>query len=116
MNYNQDEFIKEVFEKKNQINSNTFTITRLSLLALNSYFIDGLQFRELKTALKVSDGNLASNLNYLIKMGYITKNNVVLDNKKLHFYTITNNGKEELKKIINWIELIKKLLKEVNHE
>jgi DNA-binding PadR family transcriptional regulator len=39
-----------------------------------------------------------------------------LDNKKLHFYTITKNGKEELKKIINWIELIKKLLKEVNHE
>ena len=116
MNFNQDEIIKEVFEKKNQINSNTFTIKRLSLLALNSYFIDGLQFRELKTALKISDGNLASNLNYLIKMGYINKNNVVLDNKKLHFYTITNNGKGELKKIINWIELIKKLLEEVNDE
>ncbi|MBA7514016.1 hypothetical protein ES705_06034 [subsurface metagenome] len=116
MNFNQDELIKESFEKKNQINSSTFTITRLSLLALNSYFIDGLQFRELKTALKISDGNLASNLNYLIKMGYLNKNNVVLDNKKLHFYTITNNGKEELKKIINWIELIKRLLEEVNDE
>ena len=116
MNFTQDELIKEVFEKKNQINSNTFTMTRLSLLALNSYFIDGLQFRELKTALKISDGNLASNLNYLIKMGYINKNNVVLDNKKLHFYTISNNGKDELKKIINWIELIKKLLEEVNDE
>jgi len=116
MNFNQDNQIKEVFEKKNQINSNIFTMTRLSLLSLNSYFIDGLQFRELKTALKISDGNLASNLNYLIKMGYINKNNVVLDNKKLHFYTITNNGKWELKKIINWIELIKKLLEKVNDE
>ena len=116
MNFNQDELIKEVFEKKNQINSNTFTMTRLSLLTYNSYFIDGLQFRELKAALKISDGNLESNLNYLIKMEYINKNSVVLDNKKLHFYTITNNGKEELKKIINWIELIKKLLEEVNDE
>ncbi len=116
MNYNQDEIIKEIFEKKNQINSTAFTITRFILLALHSYFIDGLQFRELKVALKISDGNLASNLNYLIKMGYINKNAVEFDNKKLHYYTITEKGKEELKKILNWIELIKKLLEEINDE
>ena len=116
MNFNQDELIKKIFEKKNQINSDTFTLTRCILLALNSYFIDGLQFRELKTALKISDGNLASNLNYLIKMGYINKNEMEFDNKKLHYYTITDNGKEELKKIVNWVELIKKLLEEVDNE
>lgn len=116
MNFNQDEIIKEIFEKKNQINSDTFTLTRCILLALNSYFIDGLQFRELKTALKISDGNLASNLNYLIKMGYINKNDTEFDNKKLKFYTITDKGKEELKKILNWMELIKKLLEGFNFE
>jgi len=116
MSFNQDELIKKVFEKKNQINSDTFTLTRCILLALNSYFIDGLQFRELKTALKISDGNLASNLNYLIKMGYINKNDMEFDNKKLHFYTISDKGKEELKKILNWMELIKKLLEGINSE
>ncbi len=116
MNFNQDEIIKEVFEKKNQINSNTFTLTRFILLALLLYFIDGLQFREFKGALKVSDGNLASNLNYLIKMGYINKNDTKFDNKKLRFYTIRDKGKEEIKKILNWIELIKKMLKGVNYE
>jgi len=116
MNFNQDELIKKIFEKKNQINSDMFTLTRCILLALNSYFIDGLQFRELKTALKISDGNLASNLNYLIKMGYINKNEMEFDNKKLHYYTITDNGKEELKKILKWVELIKKLLEEVDNE
>jgi len=116
MNFNQDELFEQIFERKNQINSDTFTITRLILLALNSYFIDGLQFRELKSALKISDGNLASNLNYLIKMGYINKNDIEFDKKKLHYYTISDKGKEELKKILNWTGLIKKLLEEINDE
>jgi DNA-binding MarR family transcriptional regulator len=116
MNSNQDELFKEIFERKNQINSDTFTITRLILLTLNLYFIDGLQFRELKSALKISDGNLASNLNYLIKMGYITKNDVDFDNKKLHYYTISDNGKEDLKKILNWVGLLMKLLEGINNK
>ncbi len=116
MDFNQDNLIKEIFDKKNQINSNAFTMTRCILLALNSYFIDGLQFRELKTALNISDGKLASNLNYLAKMGYINKNDIEFDNKKLHIYTITDKGEEELKKILNWMDLIKKLLEEVNFE
>jgi DNA-binding MarR family transcriptional regulator len=116
MNSNQDELFKKIFEKKNQINSDTFTITRFFLLALNYYFIDGLQFRELKSALKLSDGNLASNLNYLIKMGYLNKNDMEFDNKKLHYYTITDKGKEELRKILDWTGLIKKLLEVSNNE
>ncbi|NVM37247.1 MAG: transcriptional regulator [Candidatus Lokiarchaeota archaeon] len=116
MNSSQDELFKEIFEKKNQINSDTFTITRFLLLALNSYFIDGLQFRELKSALKISDGNLASNINYLIRMGYINKNDMEFDNKKLHYYTITDKGKQELTKILDWTDLIKKLLEEINDE
>lgn len=116
MGFNQDELIKKIFEIKNQINSDTFTLTRCILLALNSYFIDGLQYRELKTALNISDGNLASNLNYLIKMGYINKNDMIFDNKKLRYYTITDKGSKELKKILNWMELIKKLLEGVNSD
>ncbi|HEC37600.1 hypothetical protein LCGC14_0471570 [marine sediment metagenome] len=116
MDFNQDKIIKEIFEKKNQINSTSFTITRFMLLTLLSYFIDGLQFRELKASLKVSDGNISSNLLYLAKMGYINKNAIEFDNKKLHYYTITENGKVELKKILNWMALIKKLLGVTNDE
>jgi DNA-binding PadR family transcriptional regulator len=59
---------------------------------------------------------LASNINYLIKLGYLNKNDMEFDNKKLHYYTITDKGKEELKKIIDWTELIKKLLEEIKNE
>lgn len=116
MNSNRDQIIEKVIEKKNKINSNAFTLTRLSLLALHSYFLDGLQYRELKTALQISDGNLVSNLNYLIKMGYLIKNNAIFDNRKIHFYIITKSGREELDKIIEWIDSINKLLEDVDFE
>ena len=116
MDLNQDQIFEDILEVSNKINSSVFTMTRCLLLAFNIYFRDGLQYRELKTALNISDGKLASNLNFLVKMGYINKEDIKFDNKKLHMYTITNKGKEELKKILNWMDLIKKLLEEVNFE
>lgn len=116
MDFDQDQVIKDILDNSNRINSRVLTITRCILLAFNTYFRDGLQYRELKTTLNISDGKLASNLNFLVKMGYINKKDVKFDNKKLHIYIITDKGKEELKKILNWMGSIKKLLEEVNFE
>jgi len=116
MDFKQDQIFEEILDYSNKINSSVLTITRCLLLTFNIYFRDGLQYRELKTALNISDGKLASNLNFLVKMGYINKKDIKFDNKKLHIYNITHKGKEELKKILNWMDSIKKLLEEVNIE
>ena len=78
-------------------------------MSLLAYFIDGLQYRELKAALKISDGKLISNLNQLKNMGYIKKNDVILDRKKLDVYSLTEEGRKEIKKIVEWMEYIKKV-------
>jgi len=88
------------------INNSAITLTRCLILTYLSYSIDGLQYRELKTILGVSDGKLISNLKKLVTFDYIKKTEVELDNKKLDVYMITENGKRELKKIIDWMSLI----------
>lgn len=79
---------------------------RCLILSLLNYFIDGLQYRELKAALKISDGKLISNLNQLEKFSYIKKSTIKFDNRKLTVYSITNSGKKEMKKITEWMELM----------
>ncbi|MHA1683029.1 MAG: transcriptional regulator [Promethearchaeota archaeon] len=71
-----------------------------------SSFRGGLQYRELRAALKVSDGKLIANLNVLKEMGYLTKSEEQLDRKKLDIYYSTSKGREELEKIIDWVKLL----------
>jgi len=73
---------------------------------LLNYFTDGIQYREFKAALKISDGKLISNLNQLEKFSYIKKSTIKFDNRKLTVYSITNSGKKEMKKITEWMELM----------
>ncbi|MHA1797409.1 MAG: transcriptional regulator, partial [Candidatus Helarchaeota archaeon] len=70
-----------------------------------------IQYRELKAALNVSDGKLKSNLKKLEETNYIEKNEIQLDNKKLDIYYLTESGKNELNKIIKWMNLIKNVVK-----
>jgi len=114
MNINQ--ILENIIGESEKINSKTFTLTRHILLALFSYFLDGVQFRELKTALKVSDGKLASNLRFLIKNGYIIEDEATLDKKKIKYYSITPEGRREFDKILNWMELIRSLTEEHKNE
>ena len=69
-----------------------------------------------RTALNISDGNLSSNLRVLKDIDYLKEEETVLDKKKIKYYSITENGKKELDKIINWVELVKKLLEEDRDE
>ena len=109
MNIDQEKFIKNLIENSKKINSKAFTFTRCILLALMNYNKDGLQFRELTPLLNISDGKLKSNLDFLEEVGYITKVQIQLDQKKLHIYLITEEGENELKNIINWMEILANL-------
>jgi len=109
MNTNSENFVKELIEKSNKINSSAFNLTRLIILALTAYNKDGFQYRELKALLNISDGKLKSNLDSLQEMEYINKVKIVLDQKKMHIYMISELGERELKKIKSWIEIMNKL-------
>ena len=113
---NANQILENIIEESEKINSNVFSLTRSILLALITYFIDGLQFMELKTALNISDGKLASNLRFLIRNGYLLEEQTTLDNKRIKYYSITSEGKREFEKILNWMELIKELLEEDKNE
>ncbi len=95
-----------------KLNSRIVTLARCLILTLLAYFVDGIQFRELKAALKMSDGKLIANLNGLRAMGYIAKSEVEVDKRKVDVYSLTAKGKTELGKIVEWMKLIQKVSSE----
>lgn len=95
-----------------RLNSRIVSLTRCVILALLSYFVDGIQFRELKGALKMSDGKLISNLNGLRAMGYIVKSEAEVDRRKVDVYSLTEKGRIELSKVVEWMKLIEKVASE----
>lgn len=110
MSADSDSSFKNLIKNSKNINSKAFNLTRCILLTLISFYKDGLQFRELKVFLEISDGKLQSNLDFLLEMGYIKKIKVNLDQKIIHIFMIDESGKKELKKIIEWIDFLKKLV------
>jgi DNA-binding MarR family transcriptional regulator len=101
-----DDSVKQLLETSATVNSRVMTLTRCLIIALLSYFVDGLQYRELRAALGVSDGKLIANLNQLVEMGFIRKSEVEFDKKKLDVYLLTDSGRKELSKISRWMKLI----------
>ena len=109
MNNEQENILKLIIDYSNKINSNALNLTRCTILALTSHIKDGLQYRELKALLNISDGKLQSNLDVLSELGYINKVKVKVDKNELTIYMITENGQNELKKIIYWFNIINKI-------
>ena len=101
-----DQRFADILEISRRINSDVINLTRCTLLAVVYCFKDGLQYRQLKANLDISDGKLISNLNKLRDMGYVEKKEEVLDKKTLDVYTISSKGEEELKKVLVWADLI----------
>ncbi len=95
-----------LLEKARSLNSKIFTLPRVQLLGiLNYYYPDGVEFRELKVALKMSDGKLLSNIYALQKMGYIPKSpKVNVGGKLLTVYRITNEGRADFAKVRAWLQ------------
>ena len=101
--------IQKLLELSDKLSSKTVTLTRCLILGLLAYFADGIQYRELKTSLKMSDGKLIANLNELKTMGYIGKSEVQVDQRKIDVYGLTEKGRSELTKIIEWMKTIEKI-------
>lgn len=104
----QRNVLKNLIEDSKTINSAVFKLSRFLILALTAYIKDGLQFRELKALLNVSDGKLQSDLNKLREMGYLEKFKVEMDTKHVTIYMITETGQKELTKMVQLTELIKR--------
>jgi DNA-binding MarR family transcriptional regulator len=104
--------IQKLLDLSEKLSSKTVTLTRCLILGLLSYFADGIQYRELKTALKMSDGKLIANLNELKTMGYIGKSEVQVDQRAIDVYALTEKGRAELTKIIKWMKTIEKIANE----
>jgi DNA-binding MarR family transcriptional regulator len=109
MSSNQHNILKDLIDISNKVNSKVFNHSRFLILSIISYIRDGVQFRVLKNLLNISDGKLQADLENLNEMGYVEKIKVDLDNKKVTIYMITDSGKNEIKKIISWTEIIKKM-------
>ena len=101
-----------LLDASERLNTRTVSLTRCLILALLSYFVDGVQYRELKTALKLSDGKLIANLNLLRTMGYIRKSEADANQRKIDVYSLTEKGKNELSKIVEWMKLIQTVASE----
>lgn len=108
--------VNRLLETSETLNSQVLSLTRCVILALLAYFVDGVQFRELKASLKISDGKLISNLKLLKKLGYVEKNEVEVDRKKIDVYSLNQKGRNELNKIAQWMKIIEKVTKEVDEK
>jgi len=87
------------------LNSDVFSLIRLLLLSsIADVKEDGVTYRELKAALKVSDGALFTNLKFLQKTGYVTSEEIILEGKKLQLYKITQEGSLAWERIKNWLK------------
>jgi DNA-binding MarR family transcriptional regulator len=104
--------IQKLLDLSDKLSSKTVTLARCLILGLLAYFADGIQYRELKTALKMSDGKLIANLNELKTMGYIGKSEVQVDQRTIDVYSLTEKGRNELSKIVEWMRTIEKIANE----
>ena len=103
--------IQKLLDLSDKLSSKTVTLTRCLILGL-FYFADGIQYRELKSALKMSDGKLIANLNELKNIGDIAKSEVQVDQRTIDIYSLTERGRNELNKIIEWMKTIEKIAHE----
>ena len=103
------DYIEKLLVASQSVNTKTISLVRCLLLTLLMYFTDGLQYRELKAALKISDGKLVSNLSWLEAVGYIAKSTVKLERRKMSVYSLTSEGRKEARKIAKWMNLVREV-------
>lgn len=94
-----------LLDEARALNSQLFTLPRLEILSiLNYYWPDGVQFRELKAALRMTDGKLLTNIYALGKMGYVKSEKGTVGTKSLTNYRITTEGRLDLAKVRSWLQ------------
>ncbi len=103
--------LKKIISIYDDIESQKFTATRLMLLSFLKLHRDGLQFRELKAGLSISDGKLYANLEKLKNSAAINSEKFKIDNKMLEVFMITPEGEKILEKTFEWIDYLRTLVK-----
>ncbi|HPM85660.1 MAG TPA: transcriptional regulator [archaeon] len=87
------------------LNPDIFSVIRFQLL-FNLAEVDEAPYRDLKSALQLSDGALYTNLKALEKMGYVESRKIKIDNKDLEVYRITKSGKEDWILVKDWLKKV----------
>lgn len=75
----------------------------MSILCAN----DKMEFKELKSLLQVTDGNLSTHLSNLESKGYIISDKVIVLKKVKSIYKVTSNGRNAFS---NHIDALEKLI------
>lgn len=88
----------------NKAFENKIRLGIMSALIVNDF----LDFTSLKNLLHATDGNLASHMKSLEKVGYVTFKKEFIDRKPNTKYYASNNGKEAFIKHIKAIESLLK--------
>lgn len=93
-----------LLERAGALNSKLFTLPRIQMLSiLDYYYPDGVEFRELKAALKMTDGKLLTNIYALQRMGYVKSAKVRVETKSLSTYRLTLEGRGDFAKARAWL-------------
>ncbi|MFA5050366.1 MAG: transcriptional regulator [Candidatus Micrarchaeia archaeon] len=99
--------IIEMVDKSKKVNSKIVSLHRMLILFSLEELIEGSTYRDLKAGLEMDDGILFSNLAVLEDMCYVKKEEKTnLDGKNLTVFNITEDGKNEVKKLRSWLEEI----------
>ena len=72
----------------------------MSILAVNSW----VSYKDLKSLLELTDGNLASHINALEKLHYIEIKKQFIAKKPLTTYRVTKTGKKAFEQHIDGLE------------
>ena len=103
--------LKKIISIYDDIESHKFSATRLMLLSFLKLHRDGLQFRELKARISISDGKLYANLEKLKDLAVINSEKLKIDNKMLEVFMITPEGEKILEKTFEWVNYLRILVK-----
>ena len=92
--------MKEIIDKINRIFENKVRLGIMSALMVN----DSIDFKELKSLLDITDGNLSSNSSVLESEGYIKIKKKFIGKKTQTIYLATVKGKEAFKLHLSALE------------
>lgn len=98
--------MKNLFQYLDKAFENKLRLGIMSILFVNA----SATYNTLKETLEATDGNLASHLKHLEKLGYISVYKSFVDRKPNTEYAITDPGKAAFEKHLNTLEEIIKNL------
>ena len=94
--------MEHIIENLNKAFENRVRLGIMSVLVVN----DNITFLELKDLLQITDGNLASHIAALEKLGYIKVHKTFIGKKPNTLYILTKTGRKAFSDHLNALEKI----------